>query len=177
MAASVSSRSAVVTIADMSSLQAEADVSESNIERIVVNQPCEITLDAYPETRYQGYVAKIVPTADRAKATVMVKVGFKSYDSKVLPEMSAKVLFLTKPIEAAQTTVRPILTVPLNSLATRGGKKVVYAVRENQAVEIPITVGRDVGALVEVTQGLSAGDKIIAGVTNQITDGTRVRFK
>jgi RND family efflux transporter MFP subunit len=177
MAASISSRSAVVTIADMSSLQVEADVSESNIERIVMNQPCEITLDAYPEVRYQGYVAKVVPTADRAKATVMVKVGFKSYDSKVLPEMSAKVLFLTKAVEAAQSTVRPILTIPLGSVATRNGKKVVYAVRDNRAVEIPVIIGRDVGALVEVTQGLSAGDKVIAGVGGQITDGTRVRIK
>jgi RND family efflux transporter MFP subunit len=177
MAASISSRSAVVTIADMSSLQVEADVSESNIERIILNQPCEITLDAYPEVRYQGYVAKVVPTADRAKATVMVKVGFKSYDSKVLPEMSAKVLFLTKAIEAAQSTVRPILTIPLGSVATRNGKKVVYAVRDNRAVEIPVIIGRDVGAMVEVTQGLSAGDKVIAGVGDQITDGTRVRIK
>lgn len=177
MAASVSSRSAVVTIADMGSLQVEADVSESNIERILINQPCEITLDAYPEVRYQGYVAKIVPTADRAKATVMVKVGFKSYDAKVLPEMSAKVLFLTKAVEAAQSTVRPILTIPIGTLATRNGKKVVYAVRDNRAIEIPVIIGRDVGALVEVTQGLSAGDKIITGVSDQITDGTRVRIK
>ena len=79
MAASVGSKSAVVTIADMTSLQVEADVSESNIENVKPDQPCEITLDAYPEVRYQGYVAKIVPTADRAKATVLVKVAFKTY--------------------------------------------------------------------------------------------------
>jgi len=90
MAASVGSKSAVVTIADMTSLQVEADVSESNIEHIKPDQPCEITLDAYPEFRYQGYVAKIVPTADRSKATVMVKVAFRNYDSRVLPEMALK---------------------------------------------------------------------------------------
>jgi len=177
MAASASSKSAVVTIADMGSLQVEADVSESNIERIVSDQPCEITLDAYPAIRYQGYVAKVVPTADRAKATVMVKVGFKSYDSKVLPEMSAKVLFLTKAADAAAPAAKPILTVPLTAVATRGGKKVVYAVRENQAVETPIVVGKEFGALVEITQGLSSGDKVIAGVTEQITNGCRIKIR
>jgi RND family efflux transporter MFP subunit len=177
MAASVSSRSAVVTIADMSSLQVEADVSESNIERIAVDQPCEITLDAYPAVRYQGYVAKIVPTADRAKATVMVKVGFKSYDSKVLPEMSAKVLFLSKKSDASNTEAKAMLTVPLGSVVTRSGKKVVFAVRDNKAVEIPITIGREFGALVEVTQGLSSGDKVIAAVTETIVDGSHVKIR
>jgi len=177
MAASVSSRSAVVTLADMTSLQVEADVSESNIERIVVNQPCEITLDAYPETRYEGYVAKIVPTADRAKATVMVKVGFKSYDARVLPEMSTKVLFLTKTSAAAQPAAQSILTIPLNAVTTRNGKKVVFLFRNDQAVAVPVTTGRDAGALVEIAQGLSAGDRVITGVSDRIVDGTRVRVK
>ncbi|MGA3243176.1 MAG: efflux RND transporter periplasmic adaptor subunit [Bacteroidota bacterium] len=177
MAASASSKSAVVTIADMGSLQVEADVSESNIERIVPDQPCEITLDAYPTVRYQGYVAKVVPTADRAKATVMVKVGFESYDSKVLPEMSAKVLFLTKAADVAALSAKPMLTVPLTAVATRGGKKVVYAVHENQAVETPIVVGREFGALVEVTQGVSSGDKVITNVTEQIGNGSRIKIR
>ena len=177
MAASVSSRSAVVTLADMTSLQVEADVSESNIERIVVNQPCEITLDAYPETRYEGYVAKIVPTADRAKATVMVKVGFKSYDARTLPEMSAKVLFLTKTSAAAQPAAQSMLTIPLNAVTTRNGKKVVFLFRNDQAVAVPVTTGKDAGALVEITQGLSAGDRVITGVSDRIVDGTRVRVK
>jgi HlyD family secretion protein len=177
MAASVSSRSAVVTLADMSSLQVEADVSESNIERITLGQPCEITLDAYPEVRYEGSVAKIVPTADRAKATVMVKVAFKSYDAKVLPEMSSKVLFLTKNSEAVQAPVRSMLTVPLSSVATRSGKKVVFMVRNDQAFAVPVSTGKDAGALVEITQGLSAGDRIITGLSDRVVDGVRVRVK
>jgi RND family efflux transporter MFP subunit len=177
MAASVSSRSAVVTMADMSSLQVEADVSESNIERIAANQPCEITLDAYPEARYQGYVAKIVPTADRAKATVMVKVGFRSYDSRVLPEMSAKVLFLTKTSDTPRETVRSILTVPLNAVATREGRRVVFVIRDDRAVEIPVTVGKEFGSQTEITQGLSAGDRVIAAATEHITNGTPVKVQ
>jgi hypothetical protein len=177
MAASVSSRSAVVTLADMSSLQVEADVSESNLERIALGQPCEITLDAYPDVRYEAFVAKIVPTADRAKATVMVKVAFKSYDAKVLPEMSSKVLFLTKTTETLPTATHSILTVPLSSVATRNGKKVVFAIRNDQAVAVPVSTGKDAGALVEITQGLSAGDRVIAGVSDRIADGVRVKVK
>ena len=95
-ASSASSRGAVVTMADMSSLQVEADVSESNIIRVHPGQPCEIVLDAYPDQRYPGVVHKIVPTADRAKATVLTKIAFRSRDERVLPEMSAKVLFLSE---------------------------------------------------------------------------------
>ncbi|MGH7873789.1 MAG: efflux RND transporter periplasmic adaptor subunit, partial [Candidatus Binatia bacterium] len=94
LAGAASSKAAVVTIADMSSLEVDADVSEANITRVVPEQSCEITLDAYPQQRYPGYVTKIVPTADRAKATVMVKIRFKEYDNRVLPEMGAKITFL-----------------------------------------------------------------------------------
>jgi RND family efflux transporter MFP subunit len=177
MAASVSSRSAVVTLADMSSLQVEADVSESNIERITLGQPCEITLDAYPEVRYEASVAKIVPTADRAKATVMVRVAFKLYDARVLPEMSSKVLFLTKTTETIPTAARSMLTVPLSSVATRNGKKVVFTVRNDQAVAVTVSTGKDAGALVEITQGLSVGDRVITGLTERIVDGLRVKVK
>lgn len=175
LGASSTSRAAVVTIADMKSLEVEADVSESNIERIKPNQPCEITLDAYPEQRYEGFVTKIVPTADRAKATVLVKVGFNSYDSRVLPEMSAKVLFLTKPSDVATQNVRPFLTVPSAAVVDRDGRKVVFLVRENLATEIVVSTGRQVGSLVEITSGLNAGDKVIDKVTHEINPGVKVK--
>jgi HlyD family secretion protein len=177
MAASVSSRSALVTLADMSSLQVEADVSESNIERITLGQPCEITLDAYPGVRYEASVAKIVPTADRAKATVMVKVAFKSYDARVLPEMSSKVLFLTRTTGTTPSVPQSMLTVPLSSVATRNGKKVVFVVRNDQAVAVPVSTGRDAGALVEITQGVSAGARVIVGLNDRIVDGLHVKAK
>lgn len=177
MAASVSSRSAVVTIADMSSLQVEADVSESNIERISNAQPCEITLDAYPDVRYQGSVAKIVPTADRAKATVMVKVAFRSYDSRVLPEMSAKVLFLNTETASTRATVKPILTVSSSAVTSRNGQKVVFMVRDDHAVEAPVTVGREMSGLTEILSGLSAGDRVVNKVTDELHDGSPVKVK
>jgi RND family efflux transporter MFP subunit len=177
MAASVGSKAAVVTIADMSSLQVEADVSESNIERVTANQPCEITLDAYPDKRYPGYVAKIVPTADRAKATVLVKVAFKSYDGRVLPEMSAKVLFLSKPTDAAAANARAILAIPSTSVVDRNGRKVVYLVQDDKATEVPVMVGKQMGSLVEITAGLSAGDRVIEKVDGTITNGARVKVR
>ncbi|MGA3287033.1 MAG: efflux RND transporter periplasmic adaptor subunit [Bacteroidota bacterium] len=175
MAASVGSKSAVVTIADMTSLQVEADVSESNIERIKPDQPCEITLDAYPEIRYQGYVAKIVPTADRAKATVMVKVAFKLYDNRVLPEMGAKVLYLTKASDAAASTEKPCLTIPASAIIERDGKKIAFRVIDNKVSSVTISVGRTMGTLVEITGGLISGEKVIDKVDASITDGTKVK--
>lgn len=90
---SADARAALVTLADMHSLEIEADVSESNISKVRLNQLVTITLDSYPEKTYRGYVDKIVPTVDRAKATVMVKIRFEALDERVLPEMSAKVAF------------------------------------------------------------------------------------
>jgi RND family efflux transporter MFP subunit len=92
--AATTARAAIVTIADMSSLEVEADVSESQIQRVKIGQRCEITLDAYPDKRYEGTVNKIVPTVDRAKATVLTRVKFNEIDASVIPEMSAKVRFL-----------------------------------------------------------------------------------
>jgi RND family efflux transporter MFP subunit len=94
LGAAANAKAAVVTIADMDSLRVEADVSESNLELVTVGQPCEILLDALPTSRFRGAVHTAVPTADRSKATVMVKVGFLDRDERILPEMSAKVAFL-----------------------------------------------------------------------------------
>jgi hypothetical protein len=107
----------------------------------------------------------------------MVKVAFKQYDAKVLPEMSSKVLFLTKTAETVQAAVHSMLTVPLSSVATRNGKKVVFMVRNDQAVAVPVSTGKDAGALVEITQGISAGDHVITGLTDRIVDGLRVKVK
>jgi RND family efflux transporter MFP subunit len=175
LGASSTSRAAIVTMADMSSLEVEADVSESNIEKIKINQESDIVLDAYPDKSYEGYVSKIIPTADRSKATVMVKVGFKHYDDRVLPEMSAKVLFLSdKPKDEAKDE-KPALIVPMTSLTNRGGRDVVYLVREEKTVEVSVTTGRKFNAYVEITSGITDGDKVIDKVTDQIKNGIKVK--
>ncbi len=177
LAAGVNSKAAVVTIADMSSLQVEADVSESNIQKVSGNQACEITLDAYPEHHYAGYVAKIVPTADRTKATVMVKVGFKHYDSRVLPEMSAKVLFLKKEKEQNESNEKAMLVLPQSAVETRNGSQFVFKVKNNKADEIPVTTGKTYNDYVEITSGLENGDQVIDNITDQIKNGIDVKVK
>ena len=175
--ASINSRAAVVTMADMKSLQVEADVSESNIEKIILNQECEIVLDAYPEKSYPGFVAKIVPTADRSKATVLVKVGFKEYDSRVLPEMSAKVTFLTLKTDKDEDKDKeiPIILIPSSSVVTRKGRTVVFIIKDDKAVELQVQLGRKFGENIEIISGLDTGESIIAKVTEKIKDGIEVK--
>ena len=172
--ASTTSRAAVVTIADMNSLMVETDVSESNIEKIKPDTDCEIVLDSNPGKSYQGYVFKIVPTADRSKATVLVKVGFKSYDNRVLPEMSAKVSFLSEKSKEEQEQL-PVLTAPLSAVEDLNGKKVSYLVIDDVAVQKEISTGRLFGNYVEVLSGLSEGDKIIDNLNEKIKDGVQVK--
>jgi RND family efflux transporter MFP subunit len=167
------SKSAVVTIADLRSLQVEADVAESNLETISADQPCEIVLDAYPDVRYPGYVAKIVPTADRAKATVQVKVAFRSYDSRVLPEMSAKVHFLPRPSRVAVDT-QPVLVVPGTAVVERNGRSVVFVVEGGRAVEVPVVVGRQLGSSVAIREGLRPRVQVVDSVGGSLRGGAKV---
>lgn len=177
LAAGANSKAAVVTIADMNSLQVEADVSESNIEKISAQQNCEIRLDAYPEKAYPGYVAKIVPTADRSKATVMVKIGFKDYDNRVLPEMSAKVLFLREALKESELIADQYLVVPATAVADRNGKQVVFIVKDEVVSEIPVTTGKVLGSYIEIKSGLANGDKVIENVNEEIKEGLKVKVK
>jgi len=176
LAGSAFSKSAVVTIADLRSLQVEADVAESNLEAISPGQPCEIVLDAYPDVRYPAFVAKIVPTADRAKATVQVKVAFRSYDSRVLPEMSAKVHFLPRPSRVTVDT-QPVLVVPGTAVAERGGRSVVFVVERSRAVEVPVVVGRQVGSSVAIREGLRPGTQVIDSVGDRLRGGAKVKVQ
>ena len=173
---STTSKTAVVTIADMHSLLVEADVSESNIERIKVDQDCEIILDAYPEKSYAAYDYKIVPTADRSKATVLVKVGFKNYDDRVLPEMSAKVAFYTETIDTAYVNQKPLLVIPSSALRKTNDKYFVYRIVDNKAKEIEVTTGQELGSYIEILSGLNQGDKVINDLNESIKDGVEVKL-
>ncbi|MBX7150686.1 efflux RND transporter periplasmic adaptor subunit [bacterium] len=176
-AAGANSRGNVVTIADMASLQLEADVSESNIDRIKLNQPCEIVLDAFPERRYRGIVWKIVPTADRAKATILTKIKFLEIDSKVLPEMSAKVTFLAEALPDSAVNQLPKLTIPVSTVVNKNGKRSVFLVQDNRVKEIAIEVSGMVGERMEVTQGLVSGDKLVDRPSADLHDGDKVEIE
>ncbi|HEX4562116.1 MAG TPA: efflux RND transporter periplasmic adaptor subunit [Gemmatimonadales bacterium] len=172
------SKASVVTVADLGSLQVEVDVSESNLAQVTIGEPCEIILDAYPDVRYAGSVAKVVPTADRAKATVQVKVAFKHYDAKVLPEMSAKVHFLPRS-NVAQTPqdTQSVIAVPEKALATRNGQAVVYVVSDGRAVEVAVTAGRHFGSSVAILQGIAVGTAVVDSVDDRLHRGVKVNVK
>jgi RND family efflux transporter MFP subunit len=171
--ASANAKAAVVTIADMSSLQVEADVSESNMRQIKVGQPCEIQLDALPDLRFSGVIHMIVPTADRSKATVMVKVRFIDNDQRILPEMSAKVAFLSRPTKPEEQ--KPLTALNPAALLTRNGKKAVFLIKGDQAVETPVTPGEQIGDMIEILSGVNAGDKIVLKPLNKIKNGSKIK--
>ena len=172
--AAVNAKSAVVTIADMDSLLVEADVSESNLEKVKVGQPCEIQLDALPEIRFRGEVHMIVPTADRSKATVMVKVRFLEPDPRVLPEMSAKVAFLSRPV--AKGEERPRTAVSKAAVVHKRGTDVLYAVNNNRVVEKPVRLGEAIGDMVEVLEGAKAGERVVLNPSPGLHNGLPVKI-
>ncbi|NLW34862.1 efflux RND transporter periplasmic adaptor subunit [Syntrophorhabdus aromaticivorans] len=171
--AAANAKAAVVTIADMASLQVETDVSESNLGQITVGRPCEIQLDAIPDTRFKGVIHMIVPTADRTKATVMVKVRFLTIDSRVLPEMSAKVAFLSREVHADEQ--EPRLAVSRKALKVRNGKAFVFVVRGDKAFEAPLSVGAQLGDMVEVKDGIRAGDRVVTNPPDSLRNGSRIK--
>ncbi len=169
------SKGAVVSMADMSSLQVEADVSESNLERVKVGMPCEIMLDAFPEKRYRGVVHMIVPTADRAKATVLTKVRFVDKDDQVLPEMSAKVAFLTEELSEVQIKEKPKILVDPAAVVDRQNSKIVFLVKGEEVVEKTVRVDKMVGNAVEVLDGIAPGDQVVLNPDGELKNGTKIK--
>jgi RND family efflux transporter MFP subunit len=172
--AAADAKAAVVTIADMNSLQVEADVSESNLRMVKMGQPCEIHLDALPDLRFPGKVHMIVPTADRTKATIMVKVSFLEKDSRVLPEMSAKVAFLSRDVRPGEETSRTALNP--SAIVTREGKTTVFIIRGNTVVESHVRTGDKIGDMVEILDGLKPGDTVVLKPSEKMKDGTKIKI-
>jgi len=166
------SKGAVVTIADMETLEVEADVSESAIGRIKTGQPCEIQLDAIPGERFAGLVSRTVPTVDRAKATVLVKVRFAARDARVLPDMSAKVAFLEREVRPAEK--KPVTAVLPAAIATRDGASYLYVLRDDRVTLTKIETGAKLADLVEV-RGVKAGERVVLKPLDKLVDGARVK--
>ena len=166
-------KGAVVTMADMATLEVEADVSESSLGSVRVDQPVEIQLDALPGTRFRGVVSRIVPTVDRAKATVLTKVRFVDTDPRVLPEMSAKAVFLAREVNAAERTARTVVTPA--ALVKRGGADAAFVVSDGRARLRAVRRGAALGELVEVAEGLQPGDKVVLRPPESLVDGAAVK--
>jgi RND family efflux transporter MFP subunit len=168
-------RASVVTIADLDSLQVEADVSESSIGQVRRGQPCSIQLDALPRERFRGRVHMIVPTAERSKAAVLVKVAFVDKDQRILPEMSAKVAFLER--EIGEDERQPLLAVPADALIDTGAGPSVVMVRDGRAVFKPVRTGIRLGGRIQISSGLDEGDQVVADPGRDLAEGTRVEVQ
>ena len=169
------SKGAVVTMADMSTLEVEADVSESSLARIKVGQPCEIVLDALPDTRFRGAINRMVPTVDRAKATVMTKIRFNELDPRILPEMSAKVSFLSQEVTPEQQ--KPVIAVNSDAVVERNGRTVAFVVANNVAKEVVVTKGATLGDLIAVTGEVKIGDKVVLKPAEAVQNGVAVKVE
>lgn len=171
LSSAAGAKGAVVTVADMNTLEVEADVAEASIGKITVGQPCEVQLDALPETRLAAAVSRIVPTVDRSKATVLVKVRFVDKDTRVLPDMSAKVAFLER--AAAADDKKPVPAVQPRAIVERDGRKVAFVIREDRARSVDVATGRRLGDLVEV-RGLKPGERVVLEPGEKLRDGALV---
>jgi RND family efflux transporter MFP subunit len=172
LGAAATAQASVVTIADMDSLQVEVDVSESSIYQVKVGQPCEIQLDALPDERFRGVVHMIVPTADRTKASIAVKVAFREKDPRILPEMSAKVAFLSKEIPFEEQ--QPVTAVPISAVIREGSRQSVFSAENGRAVRLQVTTGREFGGMIEIIEGLKPGQKVITA-PGELQDNARIQ--
>ncbi len=170
---SLNAKAAVVTMADLGSLIVEADVSETNLEKVKKGQPCEIQLDALPGERFPGQVHMIVPTADRSKGTVLTKVKFLKLDERVLPEMSAKVAFLSRPVGQEE---QPKLAVPPSALIEKNGRTFVYRLEKDRVREVEVRKGSPMSDFTEITGGLKAGEQIVLKPNSGLRDGAKIKI-
>ena len=169
----VDSKGAVVNMVDMSTLEVEADVSEGSLAKVKVGQPCEITLDALPDARFRGHVSRMVPTVDRAKATVVTKVRFDTIDPRILPDMSAKVSFLAQEVSAEQQ--KPLLAVTPDALATRDGVTVLFVVRDAKLDQVPVRRGATLGDVVAIEGAVKTGEKAVLKPAAELKAGTPIK--
>ena len=166
-------RTGIATIVDMTSLEIEVDVNESYIARVEPGQPVVATLDAYPDWKIPAHVRTIIPTADRQKATVKVRISFERLDPRILPDMGVKVAFLAE--GAQRTSGAPRALVPGAAVRESGGRQVVFIVRDGTAERRAVTVGEVRGEDVEVLAGVSPGEQVVVKGPADLRDGEAVR--
>jgi RND family efflux transporter MFP subunit len=185
-------RSGIATIVDMSSLEIEVDVGESYIKRVRPDQPVEAVLDAYPEWPIAGHVITTVPTADRQKATVLVRIAFDpstgsgssraqskgaELDSRILPDMGVKVSFLNERRSTDSTAPRTKLVVPSSAVRTADGRSIVFVLHDDRVERRAISAGTTQGDQVEVLSGVSAGERVVVDGPQTLKDGDKVKVQ
>jgi RND family efflux transporter MFP subunit len=172
-------RTGICTIVDMSSLEIEVDVSESYINRVQSGQPVEATLDSYPSWRIPASVIAIIPTADRQKATVKVRVGFKQLDPRILPDMSVKVAFQS----AGQSEVggagavggTRAFTIPRKAVRQGDGHDIILIVKDGKIERRAVTVSDARGDEATIVAGVNAGERVVVDGPDNLTEGAPVK--
>ena len=166
-------RTGICTLVDMASLEIEVDVGESFINRVKAGQPVEAMLDAYPDWEIPCKVIAIIPTADRQKATVKVRVAFEQLDPRILPQMGVKVAFQSEQ-PAESTEVRKAMVIPKEAVQKDGSRDVAWVVRDGRVERRAVTVANSTGNEVFLTAGLSSGETVVLNPSEKLTDGAAV---
>jgi len=168
-------RTGIATIVDMGSIEIEVDVNESYIARVEAGQRVEAVLDAYPDWRIPASVRTVIPTADRQKATVKVRISFDKLDPRILPDMGVKVSFLAGEQAAGQVAAKAL--IPRKAARTLDGKSVVFLFRDGLLERRAVSLGTPIGGDVQVTAGLAPGDKVVVEGPSELRDGQRAKLK
>jgi RND family efflux transporter MFP subunit len=168
-------RTGIATIVDMDSLEIEVDVNESYIAKVSIGQKVDAVLDAYPEWHIPGSVRTTIPTADRQKATVKVRIAFDQLDPRILPDMGVKVSFLSEKDPTRQSAAQAL--VPKEAILDINGKKTVFRVVQNKLEQCPVKLGEERGTDVEIIDGLSSGDAVVTSSPGNLRHGQRAEIK
>ena len=168
-------RTGICTLVDMTSLEIEVDVNESYIQRVHAGQLAEAVLEAYPEWKIPAKVAAIIPTADRQKATVKVRVAFENLDPRILPDMGVKVSFLNpEPVEKPKAKEPLGIRVPTTAMRSVDENKFIFVVKDGVAQQRKVKVNASYGSDVYISEGLSAGEDFVVEISPQLKNGTKV---
>jgi len=169
-------RTGIATIVDMDSREVEVDVNEAYINRVKANQRVEATLDAYPDQTLAAHVINIVPTADRTKATVRVRIGFDKLEPQILPDMGIKVRFLDDVPVAAAAPTGPRIRVPSVAVQRVDGSAFVWVVSDGRVERRAVTLGPESEGSIEVLAGVTSGEELVSPVVAGLEDGGKVEL-
>jgi RND family efflux transporter MFP subunit len=170
-------RTGIATVVDMASNEIEVDVNEAYIARVKAGQPVTAVLDAYPDWEIPARVRTIIPSADRQKATVKVRISFIKLDPRILPDMGIKVTFLGDEQPRQIASARPALLIPQGAVRDENGKKIVMVVKGSRAERRAVTLGTSHGTDAEIVAGLAVGDQVIVRGPENLRDGQAVELK
>jgi HlyD family secretion protein len=168
-------RTSVVALADLNDLQIELDISQTDFARLKMDQRAEIIPEAFPNLKYTGFIAEIAPEANRAKATVQVKIKVENPDDQLRPEMNARVNFLADAAPAGEKSAARVM-VPKDAVVRKDGKEVVFVIKGNKVELRSIRVGEETGGFFQVLEGLSGGESIATTGADKLSDGDRVKI-